>query len=104
MANKKDFILLGLVAAAIAVTDIAVLLDIPILRPASGIFFLTVLPGMFILFLFKLNKLEITERAVLTIGLSIAFLMFYGLLLNQAGLFFGHNFPLYVSNGREIWN
>ena len=92
MANKKDFILLGLVAAAIAVTDIAVLLGILILRPVSGIF------------LFKLNKLEITERSVLTIGLSIAFLMFYGLLLNQADLFFGHSFPLYASNGREIWN
>ena len=98
MANKKGFILPGLIAAAIAVTDIAVLFDIPILRQVSGIVFLTVLPGMLIIFLFKLNKLEITEKVVLTIGLSIAFLMFFGLLLNQAGLFFGYDSPLSAGN------
>ena len=62
MANKKGFILLGLVAAAIAVADIAILIDIPILRQVSGIIFLTVLPGVLILFLLKLNKLEILRK------------------------------------------
>ncbi|TET10970.1 DUF2206 domain-containing protein, partial [Candidatus Aerophobetes bacterium] len=54
----------------------------------------TILPGLLILYLLKLNKLELAARVVLTVGLSIAFLMFFGLLLNGTLFAIGYTTPL----------
>ncbi len=89
---------MGLIVGVIAVTDVAILFNVPVLRQISGIIFLTFLPGLLFLFLFRLQKLEIVEKIALTVGLSIFFLMLYGLLINQVGLFFGDDTPLSTGN------
>jgi len=75
-------------------TDLAILLNIPFLRQILGFFFLTLLPGLLILRLLKLNKIESTEKIVLAVGLSISFLMFFGLLINNLSLSLGYLTPL----------
>lgn len=74
--------------------DLAIFLNIPILRPVLGFTFLTVIPGLLILYSLKLNKLGFTERIVLSVGLSISFLMFFGLFINWVYPLFGYNTPL----------
>ena len=88
--KKCIWILMGL----ILVTDFAILLDIQFLRQVFGFLFLTVLLGYLILLALKLNKLEFTEKFVLSAGLSVSFLMFFGLLLNNLSLGLGYKSPL----------
>jgi len=88
---KKLFILMVIF---LIITDIAVLFNIQFLRQILGFFFLTFLPGILILLILKLNKISHTEKLVLTVGLSISFLMFFGLLLNYLSLSFGYYRPL----------
>lgn len=75
-------------------TDLAILLDIPFLRQIIGFLFLIILPGLLILQILKLNKLGFTEKSVLLVGLSISFLMFFGLLINNLSLSLGYRTPL----------
>ena len=88
--RKYILILIGL----IFLTDLAILLNIPVIRPILGFLFLTFLPGLLILQTLKLNKLEFAEKLVLVVGLSISFLMLFGLLLNNSSLVLGYNSPL----------
>jgi len=76
------------------VTDTAILLDIPVLRQVLGFLLLSILPGLLILYLLRLNKLELATKAVLTVGLSTAFLMLFGLLFDQALFVIGYTTPL----------
>ena len=79
--------------AIIAAANIVIFLDIPFLRQFLGVIFL-LMSGLLILLLLKLNKLELAEKIVLTIGLSIAFLMLFGLALNQISVWVGYEAPL----------
>ena len=76
------------------ITDLIIFLNIPFLRQILGFLFLTILPGFLILQILKLNKIESTEKLVLSVGLSISFLMFFGLLLNNSSLSLGYETPL----------
>ncbi len=76
------------------IADIAILLDIPFLRQIFGFFFLTILPGLLILQILKLSKIGSSEKFVLSVGLSISFLMFFGLLINNLSLCLGYETPL----------
>ena len=91
-AKKFAFIIL-----IILLTDITILLDVPFLRPFFGFLFLTILPGLLMLFALKLNKIGITEKFVLSVGLSVSFLMFFGLLLNNLSLSLGYETPLSIT-------
>ncbi len=86
-AEKKSSIswLIGIIVI-IAATNLAVFFDIPVLRQLLGVIFLTIIPGLLILFLLKLDKLALAEKIVLTVGISVAFLMMFGWSLNQASL------------------
>jgi len=75
-------------------TDLTILLNTPFLRQIFGFFFLTLLPGLLILQILKLNKLEYTEKFVLSVGLSISFVMFFGLLINNLLFGLGYKSPL----------
>ena len=75
-------------------TNVAILLNIPFLRQVFGFLFLTILPGVLILQILKLNKIGSTEKFVLSVGLSVSFLMFFGLLINNLSLYFGYETPL----------
>ncbi len=88
---KRSFLI---ILALIWATDVAILLDIPVLRELLSLPFLLILPGLMILFLLKANRLGFAETAVLTIGLSATFLMFFGYILNELSLQLGHDTPL----------
>ncbi len=76
------------------IMNLVVLLDVPVLRQIFGFVFLTFVPGFFLLYLLKLNKLNLVDKIVLSVGLSIAFLMLFGLLINSLLLAIGYSRPL----------
>ena len=82
------------ILSIIVIADLSILLNIPFLRQILGFLFLAILPGVLILQILKLDKIEHTERFVLAVGLSISFLMFFGLLLNNSLLNIGYERPL----------
>jgi len=84
----------GPIAAVVAVTNIAIFFDIPVLRQISGFVFLTFVPGFLFLSILKLNRLGLTEKIVLSVGLSVAFSMLFGIALNGSLLAIGYTTPL----------
>ena len=82
------------ILSILLLSDIAILLNIPFIRQIFGFLFLTILPGLLILQILKLNKIGDTEKFVLSVGLSISFLMFFGLLINNLSLGLGYETPL----------
>ena len=86
--------LVGFIILVLILTNLSILLNISVLRQAFGFLFLTLVPGLLILQILKLNKIELTERLVLSVGLSISFLMFFGLMINNLSLSLGYLTPL----------
>ena len=84
----------GLVIIILAVTNIAILLEVPVLREVSGFIFLTFIPGFLLLSILKLNRLGLVEKIVLSVGLSVAFSMFFGLVINGSMLALDYTKPL----------
>lgn len=80
--------------AFLAISGVAILLDIPVLRQLLGAILIFVLPGLLILFLLRLHKLELADKIVLTIGLSASSLLLIGWALNQALPGLGDTRPL----------
>ena len=68
---------------------IVIILDIPIFRQIIAFCYLTFVPGFLILKLLKPTRTMLVEKLLFTVGLSLAFLMFVGLLINE--LFFALN-------------
>jgi len=91
-SGVKNFFVL--ILAFLIATNIAILLNIPFLRQIIGFLFLTILPGLLILQILKLDKIGSTEKFVLSVGLSISFLMLFGLLVNNLSLSLGYETPL----------
>ncbi len=73
---------------------IAAFLDIPVLRQILGFMFLTFLPGWLIIHILGLNNLSQSVKLVLSVGLSVAFVMFFGLLINTLYPLLGYSRPL----------
>lgn len=65
------------------ITDIIIILDVPFLREIAAFICFTTVPGILILNILKLNKLEFIRKVLLGVGLSISFLIFVGLFLNS---------------------
>ena len=82
------------IISILLLTDLTVFLNTPVLRQIFGFLFLTLLPGVLILRILKLNKIGYTEKFVLSVGLSISFLMFFGLAINNSLLNFDYETPL----------
>lgn len=76
---KKRFVF---VISILLLTDLAILFNIPVMRQIIGFLSLTILPGFLILQILKLDKIKFTEKFLLSVGLSISFLMFIGLFIN----------------------
>lgn len=84
--NFQNFGIKNLIIVLIAmlmITDIAIILNIPILRELMTIISLISIPGTLILLIFRLHQLEFIKKIVLLVGLSLTFLMFIGLCLNS---------------------
>ncbi|MGB9615103.1 MAG: hypothetical protein ACPL3B_06345, partial [Fervidobacterium sp.] len=63
--------------------NVSVYTDILVCRQFLGFICLTFVPGILLLRFFKLERLALADKVILTIGLSIAFLMFFGLIMNE---------------------
>ena len=85
------------IASMIILTNIAIVLNIPFLRQILGFLVITILPGLLMLQIIKLNRIGLIERFVLSVGLSISFLMFFGLGLNNSSLILGYETPLAIT-------
>jgi len=73
---------------------LVVLLDIPVARQIIGFLYLTFVPGFIFLRLLRLEGLSDVETILFSVGISVAFLMIVGLLLNEIGLMIGFSNPL----------
>lgn len=91
--NKTQKLLIALLFF-ISITDLTIILNIPYLRQILGFLCFTIIPGLLIIHILKLNEIGFVKKFVLSIGLSIAFLMLVGLLLNQLYLVMGVSKPL----------
>ena len=83
-----------LFASLLVLTNLTVLLNIPVLRQVSGFIFLTFIPGFLLLFILKLDRLGLVERILLSVGLSVAFSMLFGVAVNGLLLVLGFTKPL----------
>jgi uncharacterized membrane protein len=67
--------------------------NIPYLRQVVGFLYLTFAPGIVIIHLFRKSKLDIGETMIFSAGISIAFNMVIGLIINIIGPLFGNTNP-----------
>jgi uncharacterized membrane protein len=81
---KKLLVLsIGLLVAVIGLAGTGSLgIDVPGLRQVAGFIFLTFIPGALILRILKIHNISATESLVYSAGLSIAFVMFSGALID----------------------
>lgn len=91
--NIRNKTLLTVIMLIIS-TDLAVILNIPIIRPVFGFIFLTFLPGFLFLNIIRLNKLNFLKQFLLSWGLSLAIIMIYGLIINLIAIGIGFDSPL----------
>jgi len=68
--------------------------SIPIARQVIGFLYFTFIPGFILVKLLKLDELDWIETLLFSVGLSIAFLMLGGLLINEFFFLFGVSQPL----------
>ena len=71
-----------------------VFFDIPVARQVVGFVYLTFVPGLIITRLLKIGRSSWERRILFSVGLSIAFLLFGGLLINMVGPAVGVIHPL----------
>jgi len=69
-------------------------INIPILRQVICFIYLSFIPGILILRIFKLYELSIIETILYSVGLSLSFLIFTGLLMNTLYPLIGISKPL----------
>ena len=93
--GKGLFLFVSIVLVAV---NLGVLLDIPILGQFAGFIFLSFIPGFLILFMLRLNRMGLTEQMVLAVGLSICFVLLFGLIINALYPLLGNKTPLSASS------
>jgi len=83
-----QFVLLSVIAVDSTV------LKIPVLRALFALIYLTFVPGIILLRVFQLHRLGSVETVLYAVGLSLATVMFTGLILNVIGPVIGIANPL----------
>jgi uncharacterized membrane protein len=73
---------------------ITIALNIHLVRAIVGFFYLTFIPGAILTKLLKIHDLGLLETILFSVGLSLAFIMLFGLLFNFLGPFVGVSNPL----------
>jgi uncharacterized membrane protein len=73
---------------------ITIVLNIYLVRVIVGFFYLLFIPGMILTKLLKVDDLGLLETILFSAGLSVAFIMLFGLLFNFLGPFAGISSPL----------
>ena len=90
--KSKDFLVVILFLQFIVYATM--FFDVPVAKQVIGFLYLTFIPGIVILKLLKLDELDGLETVLFSIGLSVAFLMLAGLLVNEFGFLLGISEPL----------
>ena len=72
---------------------VTILIDIPVARTIIGFFYITFIPGFLIFRLIETENFGALEKILFSLGLSIAFLMISGLLINELSLLSGFSRP-----------
>lgn len=85
---------ISLILIFLITTNLSIILDIPVFRQILGFIFLFFVPGALFLCILKPVRQGLTEKFVLSVGLSISFVMFTGLLINTIYPLFGYGTPL----------
>lgn len=70
--------------------------DVPLLRQLIGFIYLTFIPGLLILRIFKLHRIWCIESLLYSVGLSIAFIMFTGFFMNMFYPLIGISKPISI--------
>lgn len=68
--------------------------EIPMLRQVLGVIYLTFIPGLLIIFIIGNDKLSNVETLLYSVGISIAFIMFFGFSINIILPFLGISKPI----------
>ena len=92
--GRKGNNTLLLIVVFVIATVVAAFADIPVLRQILGFMFLTFFSGWLIIHMLGLNNLSQLVKLVLSVGLSVAFVMFFGLLINTLYPLLGYSRPL----------
>lgn len=71
-------------------------LDIPVLRQVVGFILITFVPGVLILRIFKVHNAGMIESLLYSVGLSLAFAMLIGIIVNFALPLLGISHPFTI--------
>lgn len=74
---------LMIIISTLILTDLLILLNVPFLREIASFLFFTFVPGLLILQILRLNKVGTLKKLVLSVGLSVSFIIFAGLVVNS---------------------
>lgn len=78
----------------LVITNEVIILNIPILRQIFGLIFLSILPGTLLIQVLKIEKASYLNNLILAHGLTISFLLLFGLFLNNLASIIHHETPL----------
>ena len=90
--KSRDFLVVILFLQFIVYAT--VFFDVPVARQVIGFLYLTFVPGIILIRLLKLDKLDTVETILFSAGLSVASLMLVGLLTNEFYSLIGISQPL----------
>lgn len=95
--GKFLIIILAAQAAMFGVIGLRLIgLDVPFLSQTVGFIYLTFIPGIVILRIMRLHNLSTTETLIYSVGLSVAFSMFIGFLINTTSSVIGISKPISI--------
>lgn len=98
---KKEYIFyIVFTCLILLITDLSVLLDLHYLRFVSSFILLTFIPGLLIIQILKLDYLETLKKLLLSVGLSLIFVISMGILTNSLG----YSKPLVTTNVLIVFN
>lgn len=76
----------------------SIIFNVPLANQIGGFFLLTLLPGLLLIQILKLDNVEKIGKLLLSIGLSIFFVMILGVLINFIIISLGYTNPLSLIN------
>lgn len=88
---KKQLIAITIL---ILITNLSIIFDIYIFRQLLGFITFTLIVGFLIVTIFDLDELDNWSKLVVSMGLGVSFLMFFGLFINSLFFIFGFVTPL----------
>ena len=79
VSAKEIFLVLF---AFILLADLSIIISIPFYRQFFGFILISILPGLLLSYVMGLNRVDLAERIVISVGLSFSSVMFLGLVMH----------------------